>query len=116
MSRETSSLSAADCILEDNELLIRLNCTGLCMSDVHYMLNDWAVPPMSHFGVECPGHEGAGVVVKVGKSVTDWKVGDRAGVKPLKDVCHNCEECWNGRAYTLQSKSHILEADCCVVE
>jgi len=82
---------------KDNEVLIRLNATGLCMSDVHFMMNDWAVPPMSQFGTRCAGHEGAGVVVKLGKNVTGWKVGDRAGVKPLWDVCHNCEECWNGR-------------------
>lgn len=24
-------------------------------------------------------------------------MGDRAGIKPLWDVCHNCEQCWNGR-------------------
>ncbi|KAK3048885.1 hypothetical protein LTR09_009780 [Extremus antarcticus] len=81
----------------DDELLIRLNCTGLCMSDVHYMLNDWGIPKMSEFGTRCAGHEGAGVVVQVGKHVRGWKVGDRAGVKPLHDVCHNCEDCWNGR-------------------
>lgn len=28
--------------------------------------------------------------------MTGWKVGDRAGVKPIWDVCHNCEQCWNG--------------------
>lgn len=67
------------------------------MSDVHFMMNDWALPPMSFFGVRCAGHEGAGVVVKLGSAVKDFKVGDRVGVKPLKDVCHNCEQCWNGR-------------------
>ncbi|PQE27680.1 Polyketide synthase enoylreductase protein [Rutstroemia sp. NJR-2017a BBW] len=80
-----------------NDLLIRLRATGLCMSDIHYMLNDWAVPPMSSFSVQCPGHEGAGIVVKVGANVTGWKVGDRAGVKPIWDVCYNCELCWEGR-------------------
>jgi alcohol dehydrogenase, propanol-preferring len=68
------------------------------MSDIHYMLNDWAIPKMSEFGVRCPGHEGAGVVVKVGSQCgPSWKVGDRVGIKPLLDVCHNCESCWNGR-------------------
>lgn len=84
-------------IPEDDEVLLRLNATGLCMSDVHFMLNDWTAPPMSTFGTKCAGHEGAGVVVKVDKNVTDWKVGDWDGVKPLWDVCHNCEQCWNGR-------------------
>jgi propanol-preferring alcohol dehydrogenase len=80
-----------------NDVLLKLNCTGLCMSDVHFMMNDWAVPPMSTFGTKCAGHEGAGVVVKVGANVQGWKVGDRGGVKPLWDVCHNCEQCYNGR-------------------
>ncbi|KAI7352657.1 alcohol dehydrogenase [Hortaea werneckii] len=83
--------------IEDDEVLLKLNCTGLCMSDVHFMLNDWAVPPMSTFNCKCAGHEGAGEVVKVGKNVTNWKIGDRGGVKPIWDVCHNCEQCWNGR-------------------
>ncbi|KAI7220749.1 alcohol dehydrogenase [Hortaea werneckii] len=82
---------------KDDEVLLKLNCTGLCMSDVHFMLNDWAVPPMSTFNCKCAGHEGAGEVVKVGKNVTNWKIGDRGGVKPIWDVCHNCEQCWNGR-------------------
>lgn len=92
---------------EDDELLVRLNVTGLCMSDVHYMLNDWAVPPMSQFGVRCAGHEGAGVVVKVGAQVQkEWKVGDRVGIKPIMNVCHNCPSCWNGRMYSLVSISN----------
>lgn len=80
-----------------DELLLKLNATGLCMSDVHFMVNDWAVPPMSTFNVRCAGHEGAGVVVKIGENVKGWKVGDRGGVKPIWDVCNNCELCWNGK-------------------
>lgn len=87
----------ADLLQGPNEVLLKLNCTGLCMSDVHFMMNDWAVPPMSTFGTKCAGHEGAGVVVKVGANVQGWSVGDRGGVKPLWDVCHNCEQCFTGR-------------------
>jgi propanol-preferring alcohol dehydrogenase len=54
------------------------------MSDVHYMLNDLPMPKqMQDHGVYSPGHEGAGVVVKVGEGVKGWKVGDRGGVKPM---------------------------------
>jgi D-arabinose 1-dehydrogenase-like Zn-dependent alcohol dehydrogenase len=28
------------------EVLIKLNVTGLCMSDVHFMMEDWGMPPM----------------------------------------------------------------------
>ncbi len=61
------------------------------------MLKDLPLPvQMDETGVRSPGHEGAGVVVKVGSNVTDWKIGDRAGIKPMMDTCHNCELCWNG--------------------
>lgn len=35
-----------------NDVLLKLNATGLCMSDIHFMMNDWAVPPMSTFGTK----------------------------------------------------------------
>lgn len=91
---------------KDNELLLRLNTTGLCMSDIHFMMHDWTAPPMSTFGIKSPGHEGAGVVVKMGKDVQGWKIGDRAGVKPLMDVCRNCEECWTGKENYCQNGIH----------
>ncbi|KAF9890491.1 hypothetical protein FE257_005896 [Aspergillus nanangensis] len=79
-----------------NDILIRLNATGLCASDIHYMQGDLGMA-MSTFGVRSPGHEGAGVVVKVGENVTTWKVGDRAGIKPVMDTCSNCELCWSDK-------------------
>src|SRR6266498_4121200 len=39
------SIQAAD------EVLIRLNCTGICYSDLHFMMGDLGTPPMGHFGV-----------------------------------------------------------------
>ncbi|KIX92187.1 uncharacterized protein Z520_12068 [Fonsecaea multimorphosa CBS 102226] len=80
-----------------NDVLIKLNCTGLCLTDVHCMLNDWGTPKMSASGIKCAGHEGAGVIVKVGERVTSYKVGQRAGIKPVLDVCHICEYCRSGR-------------------
>ncbi|KAF2176491.1 alcohol dehydrogenase [Zopfia rhizophila CBS 207.26] len=80
-----------------NEVLIKLNTTGLCGSDLHYMMNDLAMPKMSQFGVRSPGHEGAGVVVKIGANVRNFKVGDRAGIKPVWDTCGACELCWGDK-------------------
>ena len=77
-----------------DELLLRMNMTGLCFSDVHYMLEDLPMPKMSDLGVRSPGQEGAGVVVQLGANVRGWQVGDRAGVKPMWDCCLNCELCW----------------------
>ncbi|KAH6694785.1 chaperonin 10-like protein [Leptodontidium sp. 2 PMI_412] len=80
-----------------DELLIRLNVTGICSSDIHFMIGDLGAPKMSAFGVRSPGHEGSGVIVKVGENVKGWKVGDRGGVKPLLDVCRACELCWGDK-------------------
>lgn len=63
------------------DVLIKLNATGICHSDIHFMLNDWALPKMSALGTKCAGHEGAGVIVKVGDQVKTLKPGMRAGFK-----------------------------------
>lgn len=39
------------------------------------------------------GHEVAGVVVKVGEKVTEFKVGDRAGVGAQVCSCFECANC-----------------------
>ncbi|KAL4898580.1 chaperonin 10-like protein [Aspergillus ambiguus] len=80
-----------------DDILIRLRATGICSSDLHLMQGDLGMPPMSAFGVRSPGHEGVGEVVQVGANVRNFKVGDRAGVKPLLDTCGACELCWGER-------------------
>lgn len=61
------------------------------------MAGDIGMPFMSHFGSRSPGHEGAGVVVKLGSNVKNWKVGERAGVKPMLDTCGDCELCFSDK-------------------
>ncbi|ORY11920.1 chaperonin 10-like protein [Clohesyomyces aquaticus] len=80
-------------LTQPHEVLIKLNATGICHSDIHFMLNDWALPKMSDLGTKCAGHEGAGVIVKVGSQVKNLKVGMRAGFKPIADTCGVCELC-----------------------
>ncbi|CAN8104104.1 unnamed protein product [Discula destructiva] len=95
-----------------DDVLIKLNATGLCMSDVHFMMNDWALPPMSSFGTICAGHEGAGVIVKVGDRVKQLKVGQRAGLKPVFDSCGSCDQCKTGRDNYCPTAVHTgLHAD-----
>ncbi|KAH0827724.1 hypothetical protein AYO21_08896 [Fonsecaea monophora] len=79
------------------DVLIKINATGLCMSDVHFMSNDWGIAPMSYFGTQCAGHEGAGVIVKVGERVKRLKVGQRAGFKPIAETCGWCDLCISGQ-------------------
>ncbi|PPJ52347.1 hypothetical protein CBER1_09843 [Cercospora berteroae] len=78
-----------------NQLLLRLNVTGLCASDIHFCSNDLDFGiGMKDFNVRSPGHEGAGVVVAIGAGVENWKVGDRAGMRPMWDTCHQCDQCF----------------------
>lgn len=58
-------------------------------TDCHSIRNEWgySIYPM------CPGHEIIGTVVRVGKNVTNFKVGDRAGVGPQSDSCKTCDAC-----------------------
>jgi D-arabinose 1-dehydrogenase-like Zn-dependent alcohol dehydrogenase len=49
--------------------------------------------------IDCAGHEGAGVVAAIGEDIDpeEWKVGDRAGLKPIYDTCHTCDLCREGK-------------------
>ncbi|KAJ5163939.1 Polyketide synthase enoylreductase [Penicillium coprophilum] len=80
-----------------DDVLIKLNYTGICSSDIHMMQGDVGLPLMSDFGVRSPGHEGAGVVVQVGANVRTFKLGDRVGIKPIMDTCGSCSLCWEGK-------------------
>ncbi|CAG8162066.1 unnamed protein product [Penicillium salamii] len=80
-----------------DDILIRLNYTGICSSDIHMMQGDLGLPPMSTFGVRSPGHEGAGVVVKLGSNVKNFQLGDRAGIKPIMNTCGSCVHCWDDK-------------------
>ena len=62
----------------DDEILIQIRYSGICHSDLHGYLGDF--PMLSVFPV-IGGHEGAGEVVAIGKSVNGWSIGDKAGIK-----------------------------------
>jgi uncharacterized zinc-type alcohol dehydrogenase-like protein len=93
----------------DNDVLIEILYAGICHSDLHHAREEWRKEtyPM------VPGHEIAGRVVKVGKSVTRFRVGDLAGVGCLVNSCGTCEQCKKGeeqycdkRVLTYASKDH----------
>lgn len=80
---------------KDNEALIKVHCIGICGSDVHYYEHG----KIGRYEVKEPiilGHELAGVVVKVGKDVTEVAVGDRVAVEPGV-TCGKCHYCKSGR-------------------
>lgn len=75
------------------QALMKVMSTGVCHTDLHAATGDWPVKPAPPF---IPGHEGAGVIVKVGAGVKAVKEGDRVGVPWLHSACGTCEFCLTG--------------------
>ena len=75
------------------QVLVKIIATGVCHTDLHAADGDWPVKPKPPF---IPGHEGAGVVVKLGPGVTHLKIGDRVGIAWLHSACGHCEFCISG--------------------
>lgn len=92
--------------LGPDDILLRLKYTGLCSSDIHMMQGDLGLPPMSTFGVRSPGHEGAGIVVRVGANVKNFQLGDRAGIKPIMNTCGSCVHCWDDKETYCREATH----------
>ena len=76
----------------DNDILIDIKFASICHSDIHQMKGDWG--PQQY--PQVPGHEIAGIVSTVGRKVTRFKVGDRAGVGCMVDSCLTCDSCKQG--------------------
>lgn len=77
-----------------DEVLVKIQFSGVCHTDLHAWHGDFPLP------IKKPpivgGHEGAGYIVKMGANVTNWKLGDRAGVKWMNSCCLMCEMCKRG--------------------
>jgi len=79
----------------DKELLVRVHACGVCGTDVKTVMR-------GHPLIKSPtvlGHEIAGEIVKIGKNVTDHRIGERVVVAPYVPD-GTCYYCLHGR-YTL---------------
>jgi 2-desacetyl-2-hydroxyethyl bacteriochlorophyllide A dehydrogenase len=74
-----------------NEVLVRVKAAGICHSDAHYRAGKSRVDPLPL----TLGHEVAGVVEKVGSSVSDFNSGDRVCLHYLA-TCGKCDYCEQG--------------------
>jgi alcohol dehydrogenase, propanol-preferring len=75
------------------QALVEIVASGVCHTDLHAADGDWPVKPTLPF---TPGHEGAGIVVALGRGVTHLKEGDRVGIAWLHSACGYCEFCLSG--------------------
>ena len=75
------------------EVVVRIETSGLCHTDIHAAHGDWPVKPKPPF---IPGHEGVGIVESLGAGVTEVAVGDRVALPWLGFACGTCGYCTNG--------------------
>jgi propanol-preferring alcohol dehydrogenase len=74
-------------------VLVRIEASGLCHTDIHAAHGDWPVKPTPPF---VPGHEGVGIVEAIGEGVTHRTVGDRVAIPWLGHACGRCTYCMSG--------------------
>lgn len=83
------------------EVLVRIEASGVCHSDLHRIHGDFPSPlPM------VMGHEGAGVVEQVGPGVDSPKVGDHV-VLSIGPYCGECEVCGAGKFSLCQKPNEM---------
>ncbi len=87
----------------NKEVLIKMETSGVCHTDLHAARFDWPVEPKFPL---IPGHEGIGIVTELGEGCTRLKVGDRVALAWLHDACGDCEFCLTGRE-TLCTKQNM---------
>jgi propanol-preferring alcohol dehydrogenase len=75
------------------QVLVRVETSGLCHTDIHAAHGDWPVKPHPPF---IPGHESVGIVERLGRDVTGLAEGDRVAVPWLGWACGACELCASG--------------------
>ena len=104
-------------LVNDDDVLIRMKTVGVCGSDVHYYVSGKIGSQI----VEYPfavGHEGAGIVEKVGAKVTMVKPGDRIAIEPAMN-CGECDQCKAGRPHTCRKLKFLgcpKQAEGCLSE
>jgi L-iditol 2-dehydrogenase len=76
----------------EGQVLIKVERAGICGTDLHILhgLFSKTKPPVTM------GHEFAGVVSKVGATVTGWFPGDRVTVESEASSCGKCRYCLSG--------------------
>jgi alcohol dehydrogenase, propanol-preferring len=77
----------------EGQVLVKIEASGLCHTDIHAANGDWPVKPAPPF---VPGHEGVGIVTRVGRGVTRVGEGDRVAIPWLGWACGQCEYCMTG--------------------
>jgi propanol-preferring alcohol dehydrogenase len=77
------------------QVLVRVETCGLCHTDIHAARGEWPVKPSPPF---VPGHEGVGIVERVGAGeMYGLEPGTRVALPWLGYACGVCRYCNSGR-------------------
>lgn len=87
-----------------DQVLVRIEMSGLCHTDIHAAHGDWPVKPKMPL---IPGHEGVGRIEAVGEEVDYLSVGDRVALPWLGKACGRCRYCVTGRETYCQSYEYM---------
>lgn len=87
----------------DFDILIDIKFAGICHSDIHQIEGHWG----SQKYPQVPGHEIAGIVSAVGKKVTQFKVGDKAGIGCMVNSCMKCDSCTDGEEHLCDNNATV---------
>lgn len=91
----------------EGEVLVQVAAAGLCHTDDHVVTGDMPVGVMPW----CGGHEGAGVVVKVGPHTPGVREGDHVVLSPTGPFCGRCRWCSTGHSALCDKAANLLNGD-----
>ena len=102
----------------DEQVLVRIEASGLCHTDIHAARGEWPVKPAPPF---IPGHEGVGVVERVGAGNMHGleegmrRMGDvdQRGSAPLREPSSGAAWCCCPNSATLNPDRGICPVSGC---
>ena len=77
---------------KDREILVKVTVCGVCHTELDEI--EGRTPPTEFPMI--PGHQAVGKVIKTGKRVSKYKIGDRVGIAWINSACGICDHCKNG--------------------
>ncbi|AKP53426.1 Zn-dependent alcohol dehydrogenase [Cyclobacterium amurskyense] len=83
---------------QEDEVLIKMKAAGLCHTD--YDSLNWGKPLVM-------GHEGAGIVEKIGSAIKELKVGDQV-ILNWATPCMHCFQCQEGNQHICENNSPVV--------
>jgi L-iditol 2-dehydrogenase len=95
--------------ISDDQALVRVKAIGICQSDIRVIKG---LSRKKYFSYGCDsygltGHEWVGEIVKLGKKVQGFNIGDRV-IPEIIISCGKCKMCIDGRTNLCLNKQYVI--------